>query len=114
MNNLKHDAPGIVSVRRGNTSGFGFMIYPGGGSDKAVSSLDENHIVVGKVLEGMDVVQQLNDVPVDTSAKVNYMGLTGGQATKDAPNRGCYYGGPMYCNENKPLQKLSVISTGIL
>jgi len=109
---LKHDAPGVVSVRRGSDGGFGFTIYPGSGKDMEV--LDEDHIVVGKVLEGMDVVQELNEVPVITSSKVNYMGLTGGTTTKNAPTRACRYGGPMYCNEFKPLIKLSISDVGVV
>ena len=117
---LKHDRPGIVSVRRGNESGFGFTVYPGGAggssssSAAAASDLNENHIVVGQVLEGLDVIEQLNNIPVITSSKVNYMGLTGGTTTKSAPNRSCRYGGPMYCNENKPLSKLTIYQTGEL
>jgi cyclophilin family peptidyl-prolyl cis-trans isomerase len=123
--NLKHDTPGVVSVRRGNDGGFGFTIYPGGGSATtaaaSVAYLDEDHIVVGRVLsaddggESMDVVRELNAVPVIASSKaLNYMALTGGTTTKNAPNRSCRYGGPMYCNENKPLLKLSITETGIL
>jgi cyclophilin family peptidyl-prolyl cis-trans isomerase len=108
---LKHDAPGVVSVRRGNEGGFGFTIYPGGGEDTRF--LDEGHIVVGKVIEGMDVVRELNEAPVIASSKFNYMGLTGGATTKSAPTRACRYGGPMYCNENKPLIKLSIMKAGI-
>jgi cyclophilin family peptidyl-prolyl cis-trans isomerase len=108
---LKHDAPGVVSVRRGNEGGFGFTIYPGNGGDARF--LDEEHIVVGKVIEGMDVVRELNEVPVIASSKFNYMGLTGGPTTKSAPTRSCRYGGPMYCNENKPLIKLSIVNAGI-
>jgi cyclophilin family peptidyl-prolyl cis-trans isomerase len=119
--NLKHDVPGVVSVRHGNDGGFGFTIYPGGGGGGGaaadVSYLDEDHIVVGRVLPGesMDVVQELNAVPVIASSKaINYMALTGGTTTKNAPNRSCRYGGAMYCNENKPLLKLSITETGIL
>jgi cyclophilin family peptidyl-prolyl cis-trans isomerase len=108
---LKHDTPGVVSVRRGNEGGFGFTIYPGNGEDARF--LDEEHIVVGKVIEGMDVVRELNEVPVIASSKFNYMGLTGGPTTKSAPTRSCRYGGPMYCNENKPLIKLSIVNAGV-
>jgi cyclophilin family peptidyl-prolyl cis-trans isomerase len=94
-NGLKHSAPGVVSVRRGSDSGFSFTIYPGGNTNP--KDLDENHIVVGQVIEGLDVVEALNDTPVVKAAKVNYMGLTGGPNTKDAPTRACLYGGPMYC-----------------
>ncbi|CAB9521719.1 Cyclophilin type peptidyl-prolyl cis-trans isomerase/CLD [Seminavis robusta] len=112
-NQLLHDAPGIVSVRKGNDSGFGFTIYPGGGSNAVQALLDEEHIVVGRV-ENLELVQELNQVPVIQSSKVNYMGLTGGPTTKSAPTRACQYGGPMYCNENKPLIKLSVMNSGVL
>jgi cyclophilin family peptidyl-prolyl cis-trans isomerase len=108
---FKHDAPGLVSVRRGNEGGFGFTIYPGNGEDARF--LDDEHIVVGKVIEGMDVVRQLNEAPVIASSKFSYMALAGGPTTKSAPTRSCRYGGPMYCNENKPLIKLSIVNAGI-
>lgn len=114
-NNLKHDTPGVISVRRGNEGGFGFMIYPGKGKGGGNTNLlDSENIVIGRVIEGMDIVQEINDIPVITSSKVNYMGLTGGPTTKAAPNRSCQYGGAMYCNENKPLVKLSIFKTGVL
>ena len=97
-NTLKHDRPGLVSVRKGNDSGFGFTIYPGGAEPDVVKDLDENHIIVGQVLpESMAVLQKLEQVPVITSAKVNYMALTGGQKTRTAPSRSCRYGGEYIC-----------------
>ena len=97
-NTLKHDRPGLVSVRKGNDSGFGFTIYPGGAEPDVVKDLDENHIIVGQVLpESMAVLQKLEQVPVITSAKVNYMALTGGQKTRTAPSRSCRYGGEYLC-----------------
>jgi cyclophilin family peptidyl-prolyl cis-trans isomerase len=109
---LTHDAPGVVSVRRGNEGGFGFTIYPGAGGGQA--TLDEDNIVVGRVLEGMDVVERLNAVPVVQSSSINYMALTGGPKGQTAPTRACRYGGPMYCNELKPLKKILATKTGIL
>lgn len=110
--NLKHDTFGVVSVRKGNDGGFGFSIYTGVNGENA-KQLDSEHIVVGRVIEGLDLVRQLNNVPVITSAKINYMAITGGPKAKTAPDRSCTYGGPMYCNENKPLVKLSLASTGV-
>mmetsp|Transcript_17291 Transcript_17291/g.29800 ORF Transcript_17291/g.29800 Transcript_17291/m.29800 type:complete len:289 (+) Transcript_17291:230-1096(+) len=110
---LAHDAPGVVSVRRGDDGGYGFTIFPGG-SNKS-SYLDEDNIVVGKVIDGMDVVAKLNSVPVVKSAGVNYMALSGGPKMKAAPSRGCRYGGSeLYCNENKPLKKILLDKFGVL
>lgn len=107
---LSHNAAGLVSVRRGNDSGFGFTISP-----KSNPSMDKDFIVVGQVLKGMDAIEKLNNTPVVNSASgVNYMALTGGPKTTNAPDRSCRYGGPMYCNENKPLVKLKIVDCGIL
>jgi cyclophilin family peptidyl-prolyl cis-trans isomerase len=114
---LQHDRPGMVSVLKGSESGFGFTIYPGSvgiGSKENASDLNESQIIMGQVLEGLDIVQQINNLPVISSGKVNYMGLTGGPTTKSAPSRSCRYGGPMYCNENKPLNKMTIYRTGVL
>eukprot|EP00980_Cylindrotheca_fusiformis_P007450 scaffold1537_cov108-Cylindrotheca_fusiformis.AAC.9 len=110
---LTHDRPGLVSVRKGSNSGFGFTVFPGGSS--APDDLNDNHIVVGQVIEGLDVMNLINNLPVVASAKVNYKGITGGQSFQEGPSRACRYGGTqLYCNENKPLQKLTMYRTGIL
>ena len=102
---------GSVSVQRGNESGFGFSIYPG----KDIKTDVGDAIVVGRVLEGLDVIEQLNNFQVVKSSKVNYMALTGSDGMKKAPSRACSYGSSnLYCNEFKPLQKLSITATGVL
>lgn len=101
------DQPGVVSVRKGSDSGFGFAIHT------ARSASTDDLIVVGRVLEGLPVIDQLNQVPVITTAKLNYKALTGDQSM-NAPSRACRYGGPMYCNEYKPLIKLTLSETGVL
>jgi cyclophilin family peptidyl-prolyl cis-trans isomerase len=107
---LRHDAPGVVSVRRRDGGGFGFTIYPGTGP---TSSLDEGNIVVGRVVEGMDVVGKLNDVTVVRSAGAALS--PGGRELRGTPSRGCRYGGSEYfCNENKPLRKVLLDRTGLL
>lgn len=112
-NSLKHDSSGVVSVRRGDDGGFGFTIFPSTDA-KAAQELDEDNIVVGRVLEGMDIIRKLNDFPVFKSSSVNYMALTGGPSVTTKPTRACRYGGPLYCNELKPLKKVVVFRTGIL
>lgn len=112
-NNLVHEY-GLVSVRRGNDGGYGFTIFPGQKGSAAAAVLDEDNVVVGKVLEGMDVVERLNAMPVVKSSAVNYMALTGGAKGTVAPSRSCRYGGDMYCNENKPLKKVLIENTGTL
>lgn len=112
-NGLVHST-GVVSVRRGDDGGYGFTIFPGAKGSAAAALLDEDNIIVGRVIEGMDVVERLNNMPVVKSSSLNYMSLAGGPKGKNAPTRACRYGGPMYCNENKPLKKVLIESTGIL
>ena len=110
---LKHDRKGLVSVRKGNNSGFGFTVYPSSAGN--TGDLDSNHIIVGQVIEGMDIIERMNDLPVVAAAKVNYKGLAGGSGFQEGPSRACRYGGTqLYCNENKPLQKLTMYRTGLL
>lgn len=111
---LKHDTEGVVSVRRGSDGAFGFTIYPGSGDS---SSLDEDNIVIGKVIDGMDVVRRLNAIPVVQSGGLNYKGLAGGDKSekRSAPSRACRYGSSeLYCNEFKPLKKILISKTGVL
>ena len=119
---LLHDTPGIVSVRRGNDGGFGFTIHYYEDDLNlltkevlaAQEQLNQDNIVVGRVIDGMEVVKELNDLPVVKSANVNYMGLTGGPTVKNEATRACRYGGPMYCNENKPLRKVQIVDCGVV
>lgn len=112
---LTHDAPGVVSVRRGDEAGYSFTIFPGtsgSSSAAAASMLDEDSVVIGRVIEGMDVVEKLNETPVVKSAGRK---LTGGAKAKNAPSRGCRYGGSEYfCSEDKPLKKILLDRTGVL
>ena len=109
--NLKHDVEGVVSVRKGSDGSFGFTIFPGSGSNK---DLDEDNIVIGRVIDGMDVVRRLNQIPVVQSAQgLNYKGFSGGSSKRSAPSRACRYGSSeLYCNEFKPLKKVLISKTG--
>lgn len=116
---LKHDREGVVSVRRGNNGGFGFTIFPGDsdgakGASRAAMQLDKDNIIVGQVLDGMDVVRRLNEIPVVRSAGASIM--SGGSASKrSAPSRACRYGGSeSYCSEFKPLKKILISDSGVL
>lgn len=107
-NDFKHDQTGVVSVRRGNDSGFGFTIYPGvtGGNTEA---LDADHIVIGRVVEGLDTLAALNAIPVVQNT------LGKGGATRSAPSRACRYGSQeLFCNEFKPLKKILISRTGTM
>ena len=123
---LTHDTPGVVSVRRGDGGGYGFTIFPGSANandddtfpSSSVTTLNEENIVVGRIIEGMDVIQRLNNVPV-----VHNTFATGGggrsssssSVLKGMPSRGCRYGGSEYfCAENKPLRKIVLDKMGVL
>lgn len=112
-NTLSHDAEGVVSVRLGNDGGFGFTIYPG---NRPSADLDETNIVIGKVIKGMDVVKKLNELPVVQSSSIGYKALAGGDPSKrSAPSRACRYGSSeLYCNEYKPLKKVTIYRSGMV
>lgn len=113
---LKHDVEGVVSVRKGNDGGFGFTIYPGssnnnnGGFSSNVE-LDQDNIVVGRVIGGINVVKRLNELPVVQSP----IGGGGSSNKRIAPSRACRYGSTeLYCNEFKPLKKILIQNTGLI
>jgi len=117
----------LMAVRRGNESGFGFTVFPtttilkdlqrtGNEKNEDVSDFVQNYIIVGKVCDiSNPLIEQINQVSVVNAAKgINYKGMmTGAGDEKNAPDKSCRYGGPMYCNENKPLKKLTLQRTEI-
>ena len=74
--------------------------------------MDEDNVVIGRIIEGMDVVDKLSSILVVNSAGMTMMG---GPKAKTAPSRGCRYGGSeYYCSEDKPLKKVLLDKTGVL
>jgi peptidyl-prolyl cis-trans isomerase-like 2 len=63
---LKHDSRGVMSMankgKNTNTSQF-FITY------RPAAHLDRKHTIFGKVVGGLDVLQKLEDVPVDESKR---------------------------------------------
>ncbi|XP_011452095.3 peptidyl-prolyl cis-trans isomerase B [Magallana gigas] len=66
---IKHYGPGFVSMANAgkNTNKSQFFIQMA--AHENATHLDDKHVVFGKVLEGMDVVRQINAVPVDVNSR---------------------------------------------
>ena len=109
---LPSASEGNVSVQLGNEGAFTFTITPKASKGKkkgGSASIDQDNILVGRVLDSdsMNVVSKINDSAVIKSSKLSYKALSGTMGSK-SPTRSCRYGGPMFCNENKPLKKLTI------
>lgn len=102
---LAHDAAGLLSVRRGGgVFDFGITTAPGTADD------DEVYVVIGRVLEGLDVVAQLDAATVVRAADV--LGVEAATASRE---KACAYGSAnSYCAQNKPLKKITLVRATVL
>jgi cyclophilin family peptidyl-prolyl cis-trans isomerase len=63
-NDLEHSVPGTVSVRKGGGE-FEFTITPSAQTNASGARLNSENIVIGRVLEGMDIIDAMNSVPTN-------------------------------------------------
>ena len=102
---LSHDAPGLLSVRKGGGT-FDFGI-----TSAADPAQDAEYVVIGRVLQGMERVQQLDAMPVVRAAGM--MGQGDGSST--SREKACSYGSAnAYCNQNKPLKKITLLRASVM
>jgi len=93
---LQHDASGLLSVPKSGGA-FDFTVTLG-----PVPELDDTNKVIGRVLEGMDTLEFLADVPV-----VSFSGQGEGMAT--SRQKQCFYGSSdTYCSQLKPIKKILI------
>jgi cyclophilin family peptidyl-prolyl cis-trans isomerase len=98
---VAHDRAGLLSVPRGGgTFDFTLTLAP-------LPELDASAVVIGEVLEGMDALQYLNDLPV-----VNYTGQ--GAGSDASRSKQCFYGSAdTFCSQGKPIKKCT-LATAVL
>jgi cyclophilin family peptidyl-prolyl cis-trans isomerase len=102
---LLHDAPGLLSVRRGGGD-FDFGLTP-----SAAPEFDKDYVVIGRVIDGTDAVQRLSEVAVVKAAEQ----LGQGDGATASRAKVCSYGSAAaYCSQNKPLQKVMLRNVAVL
>lgn len=104
VNDLGHLVAGTVSTRRGGGA-FEFVVTTGPGAVDDGGVLESENIVIGRVLEGMETVAILNQVPTNQKTARDGFRKVGkvigdGRAKLDL--------------ELKPLQKIVVAACGVL
>lgn len=67
MPKIRHSEPGLISMVSSGENMIGSQFFFTLGSD--LLSLDEKHCVFGEVVEGMDVLRQLNEVICDNKSR---------------------------------------------
>ena len=96
-NELRHISGGEVSMRRGGGS-FDFTIAPRPNAD-----LDKGNIIMGKVIEGMDVIEEINGIP---TSREDILGTK--QAFSNAGK--AFDGRAKLAAVGKPLKRVRILS----
>mmetsp|Transcript_157020 Transcript_157020/g.301260 ORF Transcript_157020/g.301260 Transcript_157020/m.301260 type:complete len:377 (-) Transcript_157020:195-1325(-) len=104
---LSHDAAGLLSVpRQGGVLDFGITTAP-------APEDDQQYKVIGRVLEGMESVAAIGDLPIVNAAPQLNVQAEVPATSKD--RKACVYGGNnAYCSQNKPLKKTILVKTTVL
>ena len=103
---LSHDAPGLLSVRRGGGS-FDFGLMPA-----AAPELDDAYVVIGRALdaESLATISAMDVLPVVKAADI--FGQREGSDKSRA--KACAYGSAnSYCSQLKPLKKLTLVRASV-
>jgi len=102
-NALQHDVPGRVSMRRGGET-FDFSVSPVANA----TWLDETNVVIGQVLEGFDIIEDINKLPVKGGAlfedTLGLLGSLGGDIRADMARE----------NKYKPLKRVRIYNTELV
>ena len=101
---LSHDAAGLISVRRGGGSfDFGITTAP-------APEYDADYVVIGRVIDGMDSVKYLDAVTVVKAADAFKA-----EAATSSRAKACDYASPqLFCAQNKPLKKITLMRASLL
>lgn len=101
VNGLRHDGRGVVSVGKGG-GGFEWTICTG--REGCSGAMDEENLVIGKVVGGLDALDFLDKVPTNRKSSKAFRSV--GRMIGDARAK--------VQLENKPIQKIVVRDVGVL
>jgi len=102
-NELRHDILGRVSMPRGGGT-FDFNIAPVANA----TWLDDDNVVIGQVLEGLDVIEDINQVPCVASNGIRDVLAASAQFTGDTLAQ------KAATINNKPLKKVKIFESCLL
>ena len=76
----------------------------------AWTEMDAEHRVIGRVVEGMDSVLEIDALPVVKAAEA-----FGIEAPSESRSMSCEYSNPQpFCAQNKPLRKVTLVRATVL